>query len=110
MRMLQPIDMLLLLGVGAPLLLALLFPFTARRSLVARLAPLAPLPALIVALVAAPGTVAEVPLLLGMQLGLTATTQLFLLFRLRFGCWRACMPRPTWAWTARPGTFLRSIW
>jgi formate hydrogenlyase subunit 3/multisubunit Na+/H+ antiporter MnhD subunit len=68
-----------------PLLLAALVcvPVSARgtRALAGALAPWAPLPALALALTAAPGLTLDVPwLLLGAQFGLDATTRVFLFF------------------------------
>ena len=65
---------------GVPLLLAVLLAPRGLRSFVGLLAPVAALPAFLVAVFVRPGTVVEVPLLLGTRFGLTGTTQLFLLF------------------------------
>lgn len=72
-----------LLPAGVPLLLSLALALRSLRPFAEFLAPLAPLaalPASLVAVFTQPGTVVEVPLLLGTRLGLTETTQLFLLF------------------------------
>lgn len=64
-----------------PLALALLILWPAGRTLGLRLAPLAALPALLLALTAAPGLSLDLPrLLLGTRLGLDETGRLFLLF------------------------------
>jgi len=72
---------MLLLGVILfPLLLALLL-LSPARPMVLRLAPWAPLPALLLALMGPPELHAEIPwLLLGTRLGLDETGRLFLLF------------------------------
>jgi len=74
---------LLVTALLLPLLLAALVCVPARgvRASALALAPWAPLPALALALVAAPGLTLEVPwLLLGAQFGLDATTRVFLFF------------------------------
>ena len=65
---------------GVPLLLAVLLVPQRLSPLVRVLAPVAALPAFLVAVFARPGMVVEVPLLLGTRFGLTGTTQVFLLF------------------------------
>jgi len=69
-----------LLTWGAPLLLALMLGPRSLRRFAKILAPLAALPAFLVAVSARPDAVVEVPLLLGTLFGLTETTRLFLLF------------------------------
>ena len=69
-----------LLPAGVPLLLSLALAPRSLRTLAEKLAPLAALPAFLLAVFARPDTVVEVPLLLGTRFGLTETTQLFLLF------------------------------
>ena len=69
-----------LLPAGIPLLLSLALAPQRLRPFAEFLAPVAALPAFLLAAFARPGTVVEVPLLLGTRLGLTGTTQLFLLF------------------------------
>ena len=69
-----------LLPWGVPLLLSILLAPQSSRSSAEFLAPVAALPAFLLAVFARPGTVVEVPLLLGTRFGLTGTTQLFLLF------------------------------
>lgn len=68
------------LPVTLPLLLVLLLALRSLRALAESLAPLAALPAFLLAVFAETGTVVELPLLLGMRFGFTETTQLFLLF------------------------------
>ncbi|MGF1470659.1 MAG: complex I subunit 5 family protein [Rubrobacteraceae bacterium] len=72
--------LLWLLPSGVPLLLSIALAPRRLRPLAEYLAPLAALPAFLIAVFARPGSVVEVPLLLGIRLGLTGTTQLFLLF------------------------------
>ena len=69
-----------LLPVGVPLLLATLLVPRSPRPVAQFLAPVAALPAFLLAVFARPGDIVEVPLLLGTRFGLTGTTQLFLLF------------------------------
>ena len=69
-----------LLPAGVPLLLSLALAARSLRSFAKFLAPLAALPAFLLAVFTQPGVVVEVPVLLGTRLGLTETTQLFLLF------------------------------
>lgn len=69
-----------LLAVGLPVLLALLLTVPRLRPLVRELSPLAALPALALALFAETGTTVSVPLLLETRLGITSTTQVFLIF------------------------------
>jgi formate hydrogenlyase subunit 3/multisubunit Na+/H+ antiporter MnhD subunit len=74
-------DALMILALAAPLLLALLVIWPASRRLAERLAPLAPLPALLLALAARDGLVADLPwLLLGSRFMLDETGRLFLGF------------------------------
>lgn len=63
-----------------PLLLSLLLVPRSLRPFAEYLAPVAALPALLLAVFGHPGAVVEVPLLFGTRFGLTETTQLFLLF------------------------------
>ncbi len=69
-----------LLAVSLPLLLALLLIFTRFRSLAQTLMPWAAAPALGLALLASSDILVELPLLLGMRLGLIPLTRVFLLF------------------------------
>ncbi len=69
-----------LLVVGLPLLLALLLPIAHLRSPTQLLMPWAAAPALGLALLVSQEVVIELPLLLGMHLGLTSLTRVFLLF------------------------------
>ena len=69
-----------LLPAGVPLLLAALLAPKSLRTFAEFLAPVAALPAFLLAVFARPGDIVEVPLLLGTRFGLTGTTQLFLLF------------------------------
>ena len=69
-----------LLPAGVPLLLAALLAPKSLRTFAEFLAPVAALPAFLLAVFARPGDIVEVPLLLGTRFGLTETTQLFLLF------------------------------
>ena len=69
-----------LLPWGVPLLLSILLAPRSPRPVAQSLAPVAALPAFLLAVFAQPDTVVEVPLLLGTRFGLTETTQLFLLF------------------------------
>lgn len=66
--------------VGLPLLLALLLPVARLRSPAQLLMPWAAAPALGLALLVSQEVVVELPLLLGMRLGLTSLTRVFLLF------------------------------
>jgi hydrogenase-4 component B len=71
----------LLLALALPLGLAALWPVPRLRSVVGRLTPWAPAPALLLALFGTPGPSLHLEwLLLGTTLGLTATTRVFLLF------------------------------
>ena len=74
-------DALMLLALAAPLLLALLVMWPASRRHAEWLAPLSPLPALLLALAARDGLVADLPwLLLGSRFMLDETGRLFLGF------------------------------
>jgi hydrogenase-4 component B len=71
----------LLLALALPLGLAALWPVPRLRSVVGRLTPWAPAPALLLALFGTPGPSLHLEwLLLGTTLGLTETTRVFLLF------------------------------
>lgn len=74
-------DALMILALAAPLLLALLVIWPVSRRHAERLAPLSPLPALLLALAACDGLVSDLPwLLLGSRLMLDETGRLFLGF------------------------------
>jgi hydrogenase-4 component B len=71
----------LLLALALPLGLAALWPVPRLRSVVGRLTPWAPAPALLLALFGTPGPTLHLEwILLGSTLGLTETTRVFLLF------------------------------
>lgn len=69
-----------LLVVSLPLLLALLITLPRLRPVMPRLAAWSAAPALLLAIVASREVVVETSLLLGMRLGLTSVTRVFLLF------------------------------
>jgi formate hydrogenlyase subunit 3/multisubunit Na+/H+ antiporter MnhD subunit len=74
-------DALIAASLAAPLALAALLGFSASRALALRLAPWAPLPALVLALVVRePGGIDLSWLLTGVRLGLDETGRVFLLF------------------------------
>ncbi|MFH7320841.1 complex I subunit 5 family protein [Desulfurivibrio sp. D14AmB] len=76
----SPTALLLALTILTPLLLALPLWWPARREATRRLAPMAALPALLLALLGEEGTTLALPwLLLGTELGLDATGRIFLL-------------------------------
>lgn len=73
-------SLLWLLPAGVPLLLSVALALRSLRPTVLLLAPLAALPALVLAIILRPGEIVEIPLMLGTRLGVTEATQVFLLF------------------------------
>lgn len=73
-------DVMLLAAIAAPLTLAIAAILPAARPLVLRLAVIAPLPALVLALLAPPSTLSEPWLIMGTVIGLDSVSKIFLAF------------------------------